>query len=180
MNRKYQRPQTKRQISKIKGFTLIELIIYVVIMSSFTMGAVLFAWDISYARVKSSIHQELNHNIRFATKRIAFEIRNTQSINSITSTSISLAMSDSARNPTIIDLSGGRVRIGFGSSGSCPTTSPCSLTSDDVSITNLAFTNLSSGSSININFSISGETSGDRPEYQASQTIEGSGEIRSN
>lgn len=172
--------QVKSHKSYISGFTLIELILYTALLATFIIGAVLFAWDIIYSGEKSSVLQELNHNLRFAAKRISFEIRSAQSINSLTSSSISLAMSDSARNPTVIDLSGGRIRIGFGSLGPCPISVPCFLTSNDISITNLTFTNLSSGGSINVNSSIRGETSGNRPEYQASQTIKGSGEVRSN
>lgn len=168
------------QITMSKGFTLIELIIYIALTSIFIVAAILFAWDIIYAGAKSSVQQELNHNLRFAAKRIAYEIRNAESVNSVTATSITLGMSDSARDPTVIDLSSGRIRIGFGSSGSCPISSPCFLTTDDISITTLNFTDLSSGGSENIRFSISAETMSDRSEFKSTQIIEGSGEVRNN
>jgi len=168
------RTKKKRQ----HGFTFIELILYISLVSIFISTAVLSAWNIIYGRARSSVHQNLNHNLRFATKRIAFEIRNASSINSLTETSISLSMNDPARNPTVINLVAGRVRMGFGSSGVCPTTSPCFLTSNDISITNFIFTDLSDGDSTNIRISITGQTSGSRPEYQRSQTIQTSSELR--
>jgi prepilin-type N-terminal cleavage/methylation domain-containing protein len=171
MNLKY---HTKNQ----QGFTLIELLIYIALLTIFITGAIFFAWDIIFGRVKSSVQQELNQNMRFASQRIAYEIRNASAINLVSATNLSLAQADSARNPTIISLSAGRIMIGWGSSGSCPTTAPCPLTSSDVAITTLTFTNLSSGNAANVRFSITGQSSGNRTEYQGTQTITGSGEIR--
>src|SRR3989338_7177655 len=167
-----------KNMQKCKGFTLIELIIYITIVSIFIVGAVNFAWDVIYARAKSSIQQDLNHSLRFAAKRISFEIRSAQSINSVSISSISLVNSDPSRNPTVIDLNSQRIRIGFGSSGSCPISSPCFLSPEGISITSLTFTDLSSGVSENIKFNISAETVSDRSEFNSSQTIEGSGEAR--
>jgi len=98
--------------TKHSGFTLIEMILYLAISSIFLTGVVYFTWDIVYGRVKSFTFQEVNYNVRFASKRITYEIKNAESINSITGNSISLQMADGSRNPTEIQLTGGRVRIG--------------------------------------------------------------------
>lgn len=164
-----------------QGFTLVELILYIAISSIFMLASVSFAWDVIYGRVKSYTQQEVNQNMRFTTKRITYEIRNAAGINSVTANSISLSNTDSARNPTVISVSSGRVRIGYGSTGNCPTTSPCFLTSNGVSVTNLSFTNLSQGTTTeNIQFTISMQSTGDRSEFQESQTYVGSAELRSN
>ncbi len=162
------------------GFTLIELILYIALVAIFVSGAILFAWDIIYGRVKSTVHQEVNQNLRIASKRIAFEIRNASAINSVTPTSISLASTDASRNPTVIDLSSDRVRIGYGGAGNCPTSAPCFLTSNQVSITNLLFTDMSAASSNNIRFSITAESIGQRQEWDVLQTITTSSELRTN
>ena len=163
------------------GFTLVEMILYVAIVSIFVTAMVSFAWDAIYGRVKSYTHQEVNQNIRLAGKRINFEIRNAAGVNSASGSNLNLAMSDSSRNPTIIDVSGERLRIGYGSSGTCPTSNPCNLTSNIVSVTNLNFTDLSvSPDSINIKFSITVESTGDRQEFQKTETYESSSELRSN
>ena len=85
------------QKSKLKrGFTLIEMILYIAIVSIFLTGLVYFTWDLIYGRLKSYIQQEVNQNIRFASARIIYEIRNAKSVNSPTSGSsetLSLTMS---------------------------------------------------------------------------------------
>ena len=159
-----------------------EMLLYVVIVSIFVTAMVSFAWDAIYGRVKSYTHQEVNQNIRLAGKRINFEIRNATGVNEpVGPSSISLQMSDSARNPTIIDVSSGRLRIGYGSAGACPTTAPCNLTSNLVNVSNLTFTDLRVlPDSINIKFSITVESTGDRQEFQKTETYESSSELRSN
>ena len=162
------------------GFTLIELILYIAISSIFMLASVSFAWDVIYGRVKSYVQQEVNQNMRFASKRITYEIRNASAISSVGSSTLTLTMADPDRNPTVFDVSNGRLRIGYGGSGGCPISSPCPLTSDNVSLTNLTFTNLSQvPNSSNIQFSITIISSGDRLEFQESQTYRGAAEIRS-
>ncbi len=161
------------------GFTIVEMILYVAIVAIFMTGMVYFTLDIVYGRIKSFTHQEVNQNIRFTSKRIGYEIKNASAINSISESSISLATTDLARNPTIIDLSSGRIRIGYGSSGNCPTISPCFLTSNKVNVSNLTFTDLSSGPSTNIKFSMTVDGIGNRKEFQKSETFETAIELRS-
>ena len=174
----------KSQISNLKsqkGFTLVEMLLYVVIVSIFVTAMVSFAWDAIYGRVKSYTHQEVNQNIRLASKRINFEIRNASGVNTASGSTLDLAMSDSSLNPTVIDVSSGRLRIGYGSAGPCPTSAPCNLTSNIVNVSNLTFTNLSvSPDSINIKFSITVESTGDRQEFQKTEIYESSSELRSN
>ncbi len=162
-----------------RGFTLVEMILYIAIVSIFLTGLVYFTWDIVYGRVRSFTHQEVNQNMRLVTRRVVYEIRNAKSINSISGNSISLEMADPERNPTVISLSGGRVRIGYGTSGQCPAANACDLTSNKVNVTDLIFTDLSSGNSKNVKFRISIEGVGERKEYQVSETYETSAEIRS-
>lgn len=163
------------------GFTLIELILYVAIITIFIGGAVQFAWDILYGQVKSSVQQEVNQNIRLASQRISYEIRHASSINSVSGSTLSLEMTGVgvSRNPTVFDLSSGQLRIGYGSSGPCPTSSPCPLTSNLVDVSSLTFTNLSSGASKNIMFDITVDYANNtRQEFSESSTYSSSVELR--
>lgn len=171
----------KNQNSKLKGFTLIEMILYIAIVSILLTGLVYFTWDLIYGRVKSYTEQEVNQNIRFASSRIVYELKSAQAINTPstgTSNTLSLSMSDSARNPTVFDIVGGRLRIGYGNTGNCPVSNPCYLTSNKVSVSNLNFTNLQQGDSTNIKFTITVSSSGDRQELNKSETFESAVELR--
>jgi type II secretory pathway pseudopilin PulG len=160
------------------GFTFIELIIYVALVTIFISGAITFAWDAIYSQNKSTIQEEAVESARLALARIAFEVRNASAINSVSGSTLSLANADSTRNPTVFDLSGGRIRIGYGSTGNCPTSAPCFLTSNLITVSALSFTNLSLGNSKNINFSLTVSASGARNEWQISQTYSSSAELR--
>ena len=167
------------QKNKQSGFTLVEMILYIAICSIFLTGLVYFTWDVVYGRIRSFTHQEFNQNIRFASKRISYEIKNASAVNSISANAISLEMSDLARNPTEFQLVNGRLKVGYGTSGNCPVNSPCFLTSNKVNVTNLSFTDLSSGNSKNIKFVLTVESTGDRREYSISETVETAVEVRS-
>lgn len=163
---------------KESGFTLVEMILYIAIVSIFMTGLVYFTWDVIYGRVKSFVHQEVNQNTRFASKRVTYEIKNAMGVNALTANSISLAMADSSRNPTVIDVASGRIRIGYGTSGNCPLANPCFLTSNKVD-SSLSFTDLSSGNSTNVKFVLTVASTGDRQEFNKSETIETAVEVRS-
>lgn len=171
-----------KKLCNKQGFGFIELIMYVAIVAIVLSAAVVFGWNMIFGAVKSRTEQEVNYNLKFASERIIYEIRNASGINSVAATSISLANVNTALNPTVIDLSGGRIRIGQGSAGSCPTSSPCFLTSSRVNITNLVFTNMSSSGNLsqNIKFNIdmSSVNPGTRTEWNFSQSYSGAAEVR--
>lgn len=162
-----------------KGFTLVELILYIALLSIFITGAIQFSWDIIYGRVKVQTQQELSQNLRLAGQRIAYEIRNATAVTNVTANSITLAfIGDATRHPTVINVVSNRLQISYGGSGPC--VSGCFLTSDQLAISNLTFTNLSSGVSTNVKVSITGTLSGDRSEFDATETYVTSAELRSN
>ena len=142
------------------GFTYIEVILYVAIVGIFITGVVTFGWDIIGIRVKSRVEQEVIDNVRTVVKRVSFEVRNASGINSASGSNLSLSNDDPVRDPTVFSLSGGRVLIGWGGSGDCPVSSPCFLTSADVNVTGLAFTDLSDtgGKSANVIFEVSAQS----------------------
>jgi len=165
-------------ISSKSGFTLIELIIYVAIVSIFMSGAIMFAWDIIYGQAKSQTHQLVNHNIRLVSGRINHEIRQAESITTATGSTLSLVMTDAARNPTVISLDQGKLMMGYGSGGSCPTSSPCALTSDKLTVTELVFTDLSTTGTDHVRYLVTVESQSDRQEWNKTQTYTSSAELR--
>ena len=167
-----------------QGFTLIEMVLYIAIVSIFLGGVVRLAWGSVYGRVKASVMQNVNYAARFAGKRMMYEIRNASGITSVSANSLCLSSADAARNPTKIYLSGGAIRIGWGGGvASCATTTnDVLLTGTNVTVSNLVFTNLTSGTltkHIQFTYTISSSATSGRQEYVASQTYEGSAETRS-
>ncbi|RLF26914.1 MAG: hypothetical protein DRN14_06100 [Thermoplasmata archaeon] len=127
-----------------RGFTFIELILYLG-LSSLILGAlVTFAWDVIYGRVKAQVQLEVNQNIRYVSSRIESEIRGSSGVVEMSATSLILSNSNPNYNPTVIELVGDEILIGQGSVGDCPSTNPCPITSDRVSVGELIFTDMSS------------------------------------
>src|SRR3989344_2381519 len=163
-----------RKLKTDRGFTFIEIILYVSIVSIILVALVPFAWNVIGGSVKSSAEQEVNSQARFISERIKYE-----GINSVAAASISLDPPGTSNDPTIIDLSGGRIRIKLGAA------SDVDLNSTDTNITSLIFTNYTSGDNktkhIQFVFVIDDNFGSGRTEYDVpAQTIEGSAEVRSN
>lgn len=123
------------------SFTLVETLIYLAIISLILVTAVNFLWSIIFGNIKESSHQEIQQNARFALTKMAQEIKKATAINSPlfggpSLSSLSLSMADSGLNPTIFDIFEGKLRITQG-------IKQFYLTSDQATISNLQFTNLS-------------------------------------
>ena len=162
------------------GFTFIELILYVAIVTIILSALVPFAWSAIETGVKSAVQQEVNANARYISERIKYEIRNSTGINSVAATSISLVTSTLATNPTIIDrdLPTGNIRITQG------TASPVNLNSANTVINSLTFTDYTSGDfktkHVRFVMTIAASFAAARQEYQDSVVVESSAEVRSN
>lgn len=169
--------QTKNNIREY-GFTLIELILYVALITIILSALVPFAWNTVETGVKSAVQQEVNANARYISERIKYEIRNASGINSVAATSISLATSTGGTNPTVIDLSGGNIRIKQGAG------STINLNSTNTVINSLTFTNYTSGDNktkhIRFVMTVAASFAAARPEYQDSVVVDSSAEVRSN
>ena len=163
---------------KEKGFTFIELILYVAILTIILSALVPFAWNTVETGVKSAVQQEVNANTRYISERMKYEIRTATGINSVAVTSISLATSTPATNPTIIDLSAGNIRIKQGAG------STINLNSANTVINSLTFTNFTSGNlktkHIQFVMTVAASFAAARQEYQDSVVVESSAEVRSN
>ncbi len=130
-------------LSKQRGFTLIETNIYVAIIGLTLFSFVQFAFSIVEARNKTYVAQEVQANARIAQNTITQKIRTATGINISPSTfganpgKLSLIMSDTNKNPTIMEIVSGVLRLTEGTGSAIP------ITSDEVDVSNLVFTNLS-------------------------------------
>lgn len=172
--------QLTTHMLKPRGFTLIELILYVSVVTIIVTALVPFAWNIIGSGTKSAVQQEVYSQARFVSERIKFEIRNANDINSVTDTSIDLNTDLDAK--TVIDWSAGKIRISYGVSGNPPAVP---LHSADTRVTTIKFTDNSSvdRKSKNISFSLTMDDNftGVRQEYKVAPIrITGSAEVRSN
>ena len=166
-------------MKKNVGFTLIELIIYLAIVSTVLTALIKYSWNTIELGEKSVTEQEVFANARLVSERIKYEIRNSTGINTVSSTSISLQESGGT-DPTVISLSSGNIVI---TQGVGPTAGP--LNSNDISITSLTFTNYTSSNNktkhIGFSFTAQSTYSGARAEFKISPiTIRSSAEVRSN
>lgn len=131
---------------KPRGFTLIEFILYIALVSIFITGAIRFSWDVIYGREKAYTQQVVEQNARAVLTRISYEIRRAKAINSLTASTVVL---ENGTNDTTISLNAGVIEITSEGAG------PYALTSNQVTVTALSFTNLSSSNKNSQNIFIS-------------------------
>lgn len=157
---------------KKAGFTLIELILYIALIAIFITGAIFFAWDVIYGREKVFQQQVVEQNARAALARIAYEIRRANDINSVSATSIEL---ENGANDTTISLSSETVQITTDGIG------PYDLTSNQVVVTSLAFTDYSSTNQdtkgINVSLTVSQAATEVSDQFEAQTTMSESVEL---
>jgi len=152
-----------------RGFTLIELLIYTAIISLVLVSITGFFWNIASGNIKENSYQEVQQNGRFAMTKITQEIKKAIGINNpvpgSSANSLSLTMPEPNLNPTIFDVSEGKLRITQGASV------PIELTTDQVLVSNLQFTNLSylnTPGTIRIEMTLENLNPSGKTEYKAS------------
>ncbi len=153
-----------------KAFTLIETLIYIAILGGLLAYFISFTLSISNSRSKSYVASEVNANARIALETIAQKIRLADDVVQpdlgASSDTLSLDMPDTG-NHLVFSLEQG-VLIYTQASNSY------NITSDEVNITNLLFTNLRAGDerdNINIVLTIEYRDS-DSQEYRYSKTFQ--------
>lgn len=170
------------------GFTYIELLLYMAIFSLMIGTLIPFAWGIITNGAKSTTQQEISSNARYASERIKYEMRNALDVNTATSNfGINLATdatkqlslkADGASDPTIINVLNGKIQIKKG------TAAPVPLTSNDITVTDLTFTNNTSTDlkTKNISFILTLQSgfNGAGQEYKGTISLRSSAEVRTN
>ena len=162
------------------GFTFIELILYISILTIILSALVPFAWNAIETGVKSAVQQEVNSNARYVSEKIKYEIRNSLGINSVSTATIVLCETSGAcaTNPTTITYAPPNISIQDKGA------TAVNLNSANTSINSLTFTNYTSGDNktkhIQFTINIAAKFGAVRQEYQDSVVASSSAEVRSN
>ncbi len=145
----------KHSISK-KGFTLIEMLVYISILAIIILGVIsFFVWTTRAAK-KIFVTEEVVDNIRRSMKTITQEIREAESIYTPTTTSEQLSLETTKYLPTgeertYIDFYLCEEHLCFKKESQ----DPIVLTSDKVEVNNLKFTKINTDpASIQVNLGI--------------------------
>ena len=123
-----------------KGYTLIELLLYVSIVGTLLTTIVLFFGVATDARLKNQAISEVNQQGQFAMDVITAALRDADGITTpaaaASGASATVTNSVAALNPTIINLSGTSLQIKEGAAAAV------ALTGSKVEVSNLTFRNL--------------------------------------
>ena len=159
-------PSTNYELRTNRGFTLIELLLYVSIVSAMILSIAAILPLFMQSRVKNQTISEVEQQGTAALQIITQTLRNAETITSPTiGTSASSATIDvvsAGVDPTVLDLSGGVLRITEGVG------SPVSLTNSRVTVSGLTFYNLSRTSTpenLRIQFTVTSVNTSGRNEY---------------
>lgn len=155
-----------------RGFTLIELILYVGVAAFVLTAAVSFAALLIRTQTKNRTIAEVNEQGTLVMQTISRAIQTANSINSplagVSATQLSLTMSDATKDPTIFGVSSGAFQVQEGVDIN-------NLTNSKVSIVNPLFSNLSrtgTAGAIKIEFTIAHTNSENRSELDYQKTFE--------
>ena|SRR3989344_3643035 len=150
-----------------KGFTFVELLLYTAIVGTIFSSLVPFAWEVIGGGARSAVDQEVDSNARLIMERIKSEVRNAKNISV---SQMSLTITEQDLSTTVIDLSGGNIRL-----------DAVNLNSADTLVTDLVFTDFSSAATkqVQIRFTIISNIGQGRQEYGQSVILESSVEVRS-
>lgn len=167
-------------VNNMKGFSYIELILYIALIVLMMTALIPFAWNVIGTGAKSTTEQEVFSNARYINNRLQSEIRNATNISTMSATQITLTTSTPSTNPTVIGLSNGNLTLTQGGG------STVNLNSQNASVSALTFTNYTSADNrskhIQFIFTVNANYTGAGPrqEFNESTTIESSAELRSN
>ena len=116
-----------------KGFTLIEVLIYITVSASMLMVVVGFVGWIMRVRNKVTIESKVEQNARYVMARMVNEIRHADDLTVVDQNTLSLQVSDPEKNPTVFDLSDGVLYMSQG------TGDLISITGNDVKVGEVLF-----------------------------------------
>ncbi|MDQ5962392.1 MAG: hypothetical protein QG653_199 [Patescibacteria group bacterium] len=166
--------------TKNKGFSLVETLLYVTLVSIVLFSVVLLLSFLTSTRVKNATIYDVNSQGTYVMHVIVNTVRNAESIDfptaSATSSILSLTVSDGMLSPTVFDVSSGTLRIKEGASNPIP------ITNSHVTVSSLVFQTIAPTSSIDktvkVSFTISYNNPNNRNEMEFSQSFSGSATLR--
>lgn len=124
------------------GFTFIETLLYIALIGVIMPAVIMLAYSAFSVRSEVRASAVLNENIRFALSRLNATVGEATGITTpsggTTSSTLILTMATSTMNPTTFNLSGGALTMQQG------TGTATTITSSEITISNLTFTRVSS------------------------------------
>lgn len=170
-------PASLTPSEKQGGFTLIELILYVVLVTMMLGTLIPFAWNVIEGSVKVSVEQEVYSQARYLSERFKKEIRDASAVTTCNGTTLTLANPDSTKNPTTFSFALNEITITSGTS----IPSPIRLHSVDTIVNSFSCTNYTTTGTDNVQITFTltdNYTSTARQEYNESINIQFSAETR--
>lgn len=164
-----------------KGYTLIELLLYMSLLGSLLLGISLFFVTSTTARVKNQTVAEVDRQGELIMDAITRTIRNADSITSpstgATASSLTLAVPTTSLTPTVFSSPAGTLQMTEAGG------SAVALHNDKVEVlaANLSFKNLSRSGTpgvVRISFVISRKNPNNRNEYSYQKTFTGTAALR--
>ena len=168
----------KKNITK-RGFTLVETLLYVSIISALVLIMSIFLFLLLEAKTKAETVWEVNSEGARAMRIITQAIRSSQSLTVPTQGNsgsvLTLSVSDGTKNPIVVNSDSSNLQIKEGTGAIIP------LTSSKVAVSALSFDNLSRGTShgtVRIQFTLTHTNPSGRNEYSYTRTFYGSASLK--
>lgn len=162
-----------------KGFTLVEMLLYLAVLSIVVLAFSSFLFLSYTSRVKAAAIAEIEQQGSQTMSLITQNIRNAASITApatgVSASSLTLTEYTGANSPTVFDQSGSTLRITEG------VTAAVNLTSNRVIVSNLSFQNLSRLSTpgvVQIKFTLTHVNPSNRGEYIYSKNFTSTASLR--
>jgi Tfp pilus assembly protein PilW len=161
------------------GYTLIELLLYVVIVSTLlTATSVFFAMTTS-ARIKTQAVSDVEQQGSFALQYIARTIRNATAVSSpaigATANTATVTVPTASLSPTIFSLTGTTLQVKEGAAAAIALTSP------NVQVTALSFKNVSRSAgaeAVQVSMTLTHTNPSGRNEYSYTETFTTTAAVR--
>lgn len=172
--------QTSVSQKKQKGFTLIEILLYISISVAILLFVSLFLSILLDTKTKNQTIAEVDQQGMQALEIMTQTLRNAKAINSpavgaSSPTAFSIDTQDPVKNPTIFDISNGIIRIKEGAG------SPINLTSTNVTASGANFENITrptTNGMMRIQFVLTYVNSSGRNQYNYTKTFYNSISLR--
>lgn len=165
----------------LTGFTLVEILVYIGVLSIVVGAVISFVLWATRSNTKVKVMRETLDNARRAMAIITYEIKEAENVYTPTITSNQLSLetkkySPGGENTSFIDFYLCDYRLCLKKESQ----DPIALTTENIEVTNLVFTQVVSGetSSIQVNLTADYKNPNNRPEYRASVNLISTTSIR--
>ncbi len=156
-----------------KGFTLVEMLLYVTISSALLLSMTVFFGALISVNIKNQNMNDVNEQGILVMELMTQTIRNARAVSSFpfgaSSTTLALTVKSSSSSPTIFDLATGTLRLKEGTETHVP------LTNSKVTASSLLFLNSSAsstdGGSIEVSFILTYVSTSTAQEYVYSKSF---------